>query len=59
VTRLSDFLPIGLLLKDHWDFCNVEVAKEMSTFWATFCFGNFLLHFNLNWQFKNMFSNAV
>ncbi len=37
VTRLSDFLPIGLVIEVHHDFFeNMKKLKEIVKFWPTF-----------------------
>jgi hypothetical protein len=50
VTRLGNFLPIGLLLVAHYDFLKRQSSPNK---WLLFAQAN-LLHFHLNKHFQNM-----
>ncbi len=41
VTRLGDFLPVGLLLKAHGDFLKKWSNPKVTTLWVTFCISIF------------------
>ncbi len=51
VTRLGNFMPIGLLLEAQYDFLKRLGSLKRATFWATFFAVANLLHFQLNKQF--------
>jgi hypothetical protein len=50
VTRLGNFLPVGLLLVAHYDFLKRQSSPSK---WLLFAQAN-LLHFHLNKHFQNM-----